>query len=83
MTNPGYAIGRDDHGLTARERQVMSLLAGGSTLVQIGSAIGVTKQRVNQIVKALEAKGRVRRSRDTIEIVVPRTLDRPEAPPPD
>lgn len=61
MTKPGYKIDRSDDGLTKREREVYDLLKQGKTLTQIGEALGVTKQRTNQIAKSLESKGRVRR----------------------
>ena len=56
-TTPGYMIGRDSGGLTDREREVMSRLASGMTQHQIAEQLGLTKQRVGQIVTALRKKG--------------------------
>jgi hypothetical protein len=47
LTEPGYKIDRRD-GLTAREREVLD----------IGEAIGVSKQRVGQILLVLVEKGK-------------------------
>lgn len=54
---PGYKIGRDSNDLTKRERQVLGCIAQGMLLVDTAAEIGVSKQRVDQIVKALETKG--------------------------
>lgn len=67
----GYRIDRQD-GLTARERQVLSGIAIGQTLKQIADEIGVTKQRVDLIVKALIRKDRLSRDGNQFEIRVPR-----------
>jgi len=69
---PGYEIGRDDRGLTRREREVLTCLAEGLNLVQTGARLGVSKQRVDQLVKALEMKGAIKRNGDEWVIVVRR-----------
>lgn len=53
----GYSIGRDSNSLTTREREVLGCIAQGMMLVDAAAKIGVSKQRVDQIVKALEKKG--------------------------
>jgi DNA-directed RNA polymerase sigma subunit (sigma70/sigma32) len=57
LTEPGYKIDRRD-GLTAREREVLDLLRQGMSQVEIGEAIGVSKQRVGQILLVLVEKGK-------------------------
>lgn len=61
MTKAGYEIGRDDFGLTKREREVFEALKTGAQFNTIASELGVTKQRVDSIVKSLVRKGRVLR----------------------
>lgn len=68
---PGYTIGRE-HGVTARERQVLVGIAEGKTLRQIAEDLQVTKQRVDIIVKALIRKERLTRDGKQFTIVVPR-----------
>ena len=54
-----YDLDRDDTGLTAREREVKELLMTGTfTLEALGAKMSppVSRQRVQQIVKSLEAK---------------------------
>lgn len=63
-TKPGYVIDRDGRGLTKRERQVLMLLIDGRQQIEIGPLLGVTKQRVTQIVAALEDKGVVVKNAD-------------------
>lgn len=70
MTQPGYEIGRGPDGLTARERAVLGGVAEGLDMVQIGHRLGVSKQRVKQIMSALEKKSRLIRSGDTWTILV-------------
>ena len=72
-TRPGYQIERDGSGLTKREREVLGLVAQGKQGPQIGHDLGISKQRVDQIQKALVAKGRLERSEHEYRIVVPRT----------
>lgn len=60
MTQAGYKLSRDKRGLTKREREVLSRLVLGEQQNEIGVALGVSKQRVGQIVKALEVKGFVK-----------------------
>lgn len=70
---PGYKIGRQG-GLTKREREVLSHLALGLDMQDAAAEIGVTKQRVSQIVKALEKKGALTREPDgTLVIVLKRS----------
>jgi DNA-binding NarL/FixJ family response regulator len=59
MTEPGYAIDRDDDGLTRREREVRRGLRDGLDQPGIAESLGITKQRVNQIVASLTKKGAV------------------------
>lgn len=55
----GYAIGRGEDGLTQRERQVLFLLREGHSNAEIGRRLGMSKQRVGQVKKALVDKGTV------------------------
>lgn len=66
---PGYKIGRQD-GLTKREREVLSQLALGLDMPRTGEALGISKQRVSQIVKALEGKGALVRDEATGTITI-------------
>jgi hypothetical protein len=52
---PKYRVGRDEHGLTIRDRQVRDLLAKGKKQIEIAEELGVGKQRVQQIVAKLRA----------------------------
>jgi DNA-binding CsgD family transcriptional regulator len=56
MTQPGYTIGRDEHGLTKRERQVQALRAQGVSNKRAATTLGISFQRVGQICAALRAK---------------------------
>lgn len=71
-TKPGYEIGRDERGLTKREREVLTLLVEGKNGPQIGEALGITKQRVKQIMAALEKKGRLTKTDHSYAVTVPR-----------
>ena len=71
-TKPGYEIGRDESGLTTREREVLMLVVQGMQGPQIGAALGISKQRVDQIQKALVAKGRLERKEHEYVVKVPR-----------
>lgn len=57
MTISGYAVSRDKRGLTGRERAVMHGLIEGRSQIELAADLGVSKQRVQQLVKALEHKG--------------------------
>lgn len=73
MVEAGYEIGRDDRGLTARERQVLDALGDGDarSYAQIGEEIGgLTRQRVGAIVKTLEEKGFVKREAGRLYVQV-------------
>jgi DNA-binding CsgD family transcriptional regulator len=61
MTQAGYVLGRDARGLTSRERDVLVALVQGKTQIEIGPMLGISKQRVTQLVAALERKGVVKR----------------------
>lgn len=54
-----YKIGRDEEGLTERERQVFEALRNGTPFVDVAATIGVSKQRVGQLLGSLIEKGRV------------------------
>lgn len=73
MTEAGYEIERGPGGLTAREREVMSGLAAGLMPSEIGKNMGVTKQRIHQLIASLERKGVLTKGDDgSITLVVPR-----------
>ena len=71
-TTPGYEIGRDQRGLTAREREVLTALIHETPPVVIAEELGISKQRVNQILNALQAKGIVELRADRVIVTVPR-----------
>jgi DNA-binding NarL/FixJ family response regulator len=58
---PGYEVGKTHDGplgdLTSREKEVLRLLLDGKAQIEIHPLIGVTKQRVTQIVASLRRKG--------------------------
>lgn len=67
---PGYTFDRAG-GLTGRERDVLqALLVGNLSMSGIGTRIGISKQRVHQLIKSLEAKGAVSRDGDQVTITV-------------
>lgn len=72
MTQPGYKIDRDDRNLTAREREVLTALVWSTPLTVIASELGISKQRVDQIVRSLEKKGVAKRVGDRYVVEVPR-----------
>ncbi len=51
--------------LTARETEILRLNHSGSTLEEIGRQIGVTRERVRQILVALQSRGHSVATRDT------------------
>jgi DNA-binding NarL/FixJ family response regulator len=53
----GYEIGRDDTGLTAREREVLDGLREGKTQSAIGVELGVSRARISLVVKQIREKG--------------------------
>lgn len=55
MTQGGYKLDRQD-GLTRRQREVAAGLASGRSHVEIGRELGISKQRVGQIVREIEKK---------------------------
>lgn len=61
MTKPGYVIGRNEDSVTERERQVLAGLAQGQNLSEVAASIGVSRQRVHQLIRSLEEKGVLRR----------------------
>jgi DNA-binding MarR family transcriptional regulator len=77
-TKPGYRIGRDSRKMTARERDVLTALIWDTEPVVIANELGISKQRVNQIIRALEAKGHVEMRVDRIIVTMPRTKQQSE-----
>ena len=57
MTTAGYSQERDDRGMTRREREVLGLLTWKLPNTRIAEELGLTRQRVGHIVKALKEKG--------------------------
>lgn len=51
----GYRLDRR-HGLTKRERQVATLIDEGRPQVAIAAILGVSRQRVEQLVRSVERK---------------------------
>lgn len=62
----GYRLDRDDRGLTSRERQVLQLMVLGKGQTEIGKELGLSKQRIDQLVKALIVKGVVSADGETV-----------------
>ena len=58
----GYRKGRGDEGLTDREREVLRRLARGDTTVEVGQALGLSKQRIHQLLNVLDRLGYVVRA---------------------
>lgn len=54
-STPGYKVGRDELGLTAMDRAVIKQLREGNSQSQAARNLGATRQRVNQIVKRIQA----------------------------
>lgn len=48
-----YAIGRDEFGLTARQREVFDLVLDGRSKAEMGEALAMSRQRVNTLVADL------------------------------
>lgn len=57
----GYTLDRDDRNLTRRERDVLDQADGLTQNVEIARRLGVSKQRVTQLVDALVNKGAAQR----------------------
>lgn len=66
----GYEIGRDDRGLTNRERQALGLLVQGREGWQIAEELGVTRQRVHALIRILEKKGVLVRGEDGLTVTL-------------
>lgn len=54
---PGYSIGRDEHGLTENEREVLKSLLAGKSLTAAGEELGLSRQRAFQLAAELIKKG--------------------------
>jgi len=54
-TRPGYKLRRND-GLTVREKQVLDLLDQGLTPIEVTATLRLTKQRIYQLIHAVEKK---------------------------
>lgn len=53
---PGYKIGRDEHGLTQNEREVLQGLLEGKTLTAVGVEMGLSRQRAAKLAADLVEK---------------------------
>ena len=53
-SKPGYEIGRDELGLTERDRKVAAGIRAGRKQTQIAEELGISRQRVSEIVKRLK-----------------------------
>lgn len=51
-----YEVGRDDSGVTARERMVLDLLRSGASQAEVGRQLALSRARVGQIVNQLRRK---------------------------
>lgn len=54
---PGYKIGRDEHGLTQNERDVLKGLLEGKTLTAVGGDMDLSRQRAAKLAADLVEKG--------------------------
>ena len=74
MSSTGkYKIGRDEQGLTERERQVLDVFRRGATsLADVAAEVGVSKQRLTQLLNSLVLKGALARTESGYATVVPR-----------
>jgi helix-turn-helix protein len=52
-----YKIGRNQEGLTQQERKIAKLITSPPSFAQVGTSVGVTKQRAYQITQKLIEKG--------------------------
>jgi hypothetical protein len=52
-----YKIGRNQEGLTQQERKVARLITSPPSFAQVGTSVGITKQRAYQITQKLLEKG--------------------------
>jgi transposase len=57
VSHEGYQIGRDASGLTRRERTIAAMMRLGRARNRIAEDIGLSRQRVGQIVNQLREKG--------------------------
>jgi predicted DNA-binding protein YlxM (UPF0122 family) len=55
-SKPGYALDRDERGLTARQREFLGYFQQGLSWAEIAEKTGVTRSRVGQMRKNLLAK---------------------------
>lgn len=63
----GYSLDRDDDGMTARQRAVTGhLVDDGWTYEEIGTELGISRQRVGQIVRDLLNTHRVTKGEDGV-----------------
>jgi len=53
LASPGGGAGREDDGLTEREREVLALLAEGANNAQIARALGVSLKTVQNYVSRI------------------------------
>jgi DNA-binding MarR family transcriptional regulator len=67
-----YALERDERGLTARQREVLAGLTAGKNQVQIAEQLGVSKQRIAQVLTDLERAGVVKRVAGEYQITLKR-----------
>ena len=67
MTQPGYELDRDRTGLTKREREALRLMEKFQTQQEIADAMGLSRQRVGQLIASLKKKGAVNGRKKTVD----------------
>ena len=79
MTEAGYKHDRDARGLTAREREVLTLIPLDLSYEEMARRLGLTKQRVGAVVKGLRNKGFLERTEHGTVIHVKGNPPNPQA----
>jgi hypothetical protein len=70
VTTGGYEIGKDQAGLTEKERQVLGCLKERKSFRAMAKDLGMTPQRCHQLAKSLIAKGVVAKTADGYAAIV-------------
>lgn len=78
MPEPGYHLKRDEDGLTKNERTCLNMLVGGQSRTEVADVLGISRERVRQLVKSLEAKGKTVPSRGYVRRTTPEGGDSSE-----
>lgn len=55
----GYKIGRDESGMTARERDIVERMVQGQSQSAIGRELGISRQRVSEIIARMKKEQKI------------------------